>query len=193
MNLPPKASSVTADGKPDDFVPPTAWRVDVERDGRTRLVLSCAPERLESLYFELLALLDGPIGVMYVQLTDRRAGQHHQGKPRRFVGVDRPLPRVVATLRRCPELLFRDGRHQLWLRGKFGEQLVLDELGMIYLYPDDPAFRERLEALGVPGQDKLKTMAERDYVRVEMQAIADPQEAILLAELSLQPVAEPGA
>lgn len=191
MKYPPKASSVSADGVADGFVPPTAWRVDVERDGRTRLALSCEPERLEALYLELADLLEGPIGVMYIQLTDRRAGQHHQGKPRRFVGVERPAARVRATLRRCAALLVHDGRHQLWLRGKYGEQVVLDEMGMIYLYPDDPLFRDRLDTLGIPRIDGLKSMAERDYVRVEMHAALDPEEEVLLRELSLQLVEDP--
>ena len=64
------------------------------------------------------------------------------GKPVTFVAMDLPADRVRAALGERPTLLWADGRHQLWLRGRFGEQVVLDELGVLYCYPDDPAFRD---------------------------------------------------
>lgn len=184
----PKASSVTAEGAPDGFTPPLGWRAEVAPDGTTRLAVSAPPERLAEVHRALAECLDGPLGVLYVQLTDRRAGLTHPS-PRRFLSLELPAARVLETLQRCAALVYSDGRHQLWLRGRMREQLILDELGMIWVYPDDFLFRDRLEALGVPPLGRAQTMAERDYVRVELLPETDAQEEHLLRALTLQPTA----
>ena len=73
-------------------------------------------------------------------------------------------------------LIWHDGRHQLWARGRFSEQVVLDELGVLYCYPDDPSFRDALE--GIP-QRKDLTLDTRDYVKVNFVAAADAEEQSL--------------
>ena len=88
---------------------------------------------------------------------------------------------------REPFYEFDDGRGQLWLRGKFREQILLDELGMIWIYPDDPSFRDILEGLGVPEDDQAVTMGERDYVKVLFEARADGEEELLIRTLGLAP------
>ena len=59
----------------------------------------------------------------------------------------------------------------------------LDELGVLYCYPDDPAFRE---ALGALPEGREVGMDGRDYVKVRLLAEADPQEASLIEELGLR-------
>lgn len=184
----PKASSVTVEGTPDGFVPPLGFRAEVTPDGATRLLVSAPPERLAELHRALVEVLGGPLGVLYVQLTDRQRGLQHP-KPLRWLSLEQPAARVRDVLDRCQRLLYADARHQLWLRGPMREQLVLDELGLIWVYPDDFAFRDRLEALGVPPLGRAPTMAERDYVRVELLPEADPEETWLLRGLSMQTAA----
>ncbi|MDP6934632.1 MAG: hypothetical protein QGG40_17045, partial [Myxococcota bacterium] len=65
-------------------------------------------------------------------------------------------------------------------------QVVLEEIGVLYAYPDDPLFRETLEAHGIQ-QGVEPTLAVRDYVRVNFVPEADEQEADLKQSLGLVP------
>ena len=105
------------------------------------------------------------------------------------MAVDLPVEKVLAAFGEAETLLYRDGRHQTWVRGALGEQLILDELGLIYVYPDDVGLRDVLGASGVP-EGGAQTMLERDYVRVELHAEADGQEQALIASLGLQPFSD---
>jgi hypothetical protein len=67
-----------------------------------------------------------------------------------------------------------------------GEQVVLEEIGVIYAYPDDPSFRDALEALGVP-EGEGPTLAERDYIKVSFNAAYDAEEEGIIQDLNLVP------
>ena len=179
---PPKAESVTREGAPDGFVPPTFYRPELLSGGFTRVTVSVPPERLEAVHRALVAALEPPLKLMYRQLTDRRAGQLE--KPISRVGVELPRDRVLDALTRWRDLVYHDGRHQLWIRGAAGEQVVLEEVGVIYVYPDDPSFHDVLEQAGVP-KGAGPTLAERDYIRVQFSAANDQAEAELIDRLHL--------
>lgn len=186
--LPPKALSVLADGSPDPWVSPRGFRAQVAPDGATRLVVYVPPEELPAVHLRLVEALSPPVSVRYVQLTDRRTGQVHP-KPRNHVAMDLSPERVRAALAARPGLVWHDGRHQLWIRGRFGEQVVLDELGVLYGYPDDPSFRD---ALGDLPETRAVGMDGRDYVKVTFLAEADAEEAGLFEALGLRPWDGPG-
>lgn len=181
--LPPKAVAVTRDGAPDPRPVARGFRSQVAPDGSTRLVVNVPPEELATVHLRLLDALSAPVSVRYVQLTDRRTGQVHP-QPRTFVAMDLPAAIVRAALEAAAALVWHDGRHQLWLRGRFGEQVVLDELGVLYGYPDEPAFRD---ALGDVPETEAVGLDGRDYVKVNFLAEADAQEDAFIAALSLQP------
>ncbi|HNC97045.1 MAG TPA: hypothetical protein PLA94_09790 [Myxococcota bacterium] len=178
---PPKASSVTADGTPDGWLPSRSWRAQVAPDGSTRLVVSVPAEELPEIHLRILRSMKAPLSVAYMQLTDRVTGVTHPA-PQRFVGLEMPTERVIAAIEAAGDLVWYDGRHQLWVRGNFGEQVVLDELGVIYCYPDDPHFRDVLE--DIP-ESTGTGMDSRDYVRVSFRAAADKQEKRLIEGLNL--------
>lgn len=180
----PKAQSVDQQGRPDGFEPPAVYVPQVLEGGYTRLVASCPPDRLAALHRDLVAALAGPLKVLYVQLTDRQQGQ--LPKPIQRVGVDLEPGTVLAALSELEDLVYWDGRHQLWIRGAMGEQVVLEELGVVYTYPDDPSFREICARHGLREDPRAVTMAERDYVQVSFLAEADAQEARLVWTLGLQ-------
>lgn len=180
--LSPKATSVRKDGTPDGYRPPRGFRAQVAPDGGTRLVVSVAGEELRDVHLRLLDTLGAKVSVRYVQLTDR-AGAGQLPKPRSFVAMDVPGARVRAALEAHPTLVWADGRHQLWLRGRLGEQVVLDELGVLYCYPDDPGFRDALG--GLPESTEVG-LDGRDYVRVELHAAADAEEVGFIEGLGLR-------
>lgn len=184
--LPPKAQSVHEDGSPDGFEPPELFARQVVQGGFTRLRISVGPDKLAAVHRDLAAVLQGPLKVLYVQLTDRQKGQ--LPKPVNLVGVDLEPAQVLGSLADLSELVYADGRHQLWLKGAgTDEQLVLDELGVIYAYPDDLGFRDVCERHGLREDDgSTPTMAERDYVKVNFVAAADQQEAKLVWTLGLR-------
>lgn len=182
-----KALSVHPDGRPDGFVPPDVYAPQVLQGGYTRLRISCAPDRLATVHRAMVAMLRPPLKVLYVQLTDRSTGQ--LPKPRQHVAVDLGMDLVQQQLLELETLVYRDGRHQLWVKGSApGEQVVLEELGIVYAYPDDPALRERLRELGLAedAAGAVPTMAERDYVMVGFSPGADPQEKRLIWSLGLR-------
>lgn len=181
-DLPPKAASVDTKGNPDGWAAPRGWRPQVAPDGSTRLVVNVPSSELPALHLALLGALSAPVSIRYVQLTDRRGGGALP-KPKSFVATDLPPERVREELCARPTLVWFDGRHQLWLRGRFGEQVVLDELGVLYLYPDDPSFRDVLSAL--PEEHRVG-LDGRDYVRVELHAAADAEEQGLVEALGLR-------
>ena len=183
--FPPKAQSVTREGEPDGFVPVAFHEPQILEGGFTRLLVSLPQRRLEEVHRSLVEALEPPLKVAYQQLTDRRAGIQLP-KPRALVAVDLPRDRVLAALSRYRRLVYHDGRHQLWIRGAAGEQVVLEEVGVVFVYPDDPSFRSLLDETGVP-EGKGETLAERDYVRVTFDAACDQEEDLLQHELGLVP------
>lgn len=181
--LPPKAESVTREGQPDGFVPDRFFRPEVLQGGMTRLVVSVPLDDLEAVHTALVRLLEPPLKLLYVQLTDRVRGVQLP-KPIQRVAVELPRTRVMEALETYRRLLYHDGRHQLWVRGNSGEQVVLEEIGQVYVYPDDFSFRDALLAQGVPEGDGAE-LGTRDYVRVTFDARCDAEEAALISELHL--------
>ena len=182
MDLAAKAISVNRDGEPDGFDSPLCYQGEVLEGGHTRLVISVPPGHLERVHRGLVEQLQGPFKVLYQQLTDRRVGQ--LPKPISRVGVEISRERLLAALEHYRKLIYHDGRHQFWIRGVDGSQLVLEEIGMLYLYPDDPSFRDALDALSVPAME-AETMAVRDYVQVNFMAECDAEEVGIWQSLSM--------
>ena len=182
MEIAAKAISVKRDGEPDGFEPPLCYQGEVLEGGHTRLVISVPSEHLERVHRGLVQQLEGPFKVLYQQLTDRQVGQ--LPKPISRVGVEVSRERLLAALEHYRKLIYHDGRHQFWVRGVDGSQLVLEEIGMLYLYPDDPSFREKLNSMNVPERSG-ETMAVRDYVQVNFMAECDADEVGLLQSLSM--------
>lgn len=179
----PKAISVTEGGEPDGFEPPVAYRCEVDPSGMTRLGISVPTDRLAETHKALVGALSSPISVLYVQMVDRRVGKQLE-KPRHLLGVEKAKSTVLTALQRCGTLLYHDARHQLWLRGRMSEQLVLDELGMVWVYPDDPGFRDVLRGLEIP-ESQADNLEGRDYIKVDFKSEADAEESLLIATLGL--------
>ena len=182
MSFVPKAQSVTKQGAADGYVSPMAYKGQVLDGGYTRLEISSPPAKLPIVHRALARLLSAPLKIRYVRLTDRKKGQ--LPKPESYVAVELPKERIEQALSMFEKLLYQDGRNQLWLLGLNEEQLILDELGMIYVYPDDFAFRDALEKLGWV-EANHQSMADRDYVRVNFSVEADEQEQSLLQSLGM--------
>jgi hypothetical protein len=170
----PKAESVDVNGELDGFLPEPSWTCEVIPGGYTRLEVSLSNEQLQGVHRDLVGKLQPPLRVLYVQLTDRLAGGQLD-PPRRFVALDVSSQRMDKALSDFSALIYHDGRHQLWVQGKGEDKIVMEETGVIYAYPDDPSYRDVLEAHGVPSVKK-ETMADRDYVRVNFMAAGDAME-----------------
>ena len=178
----PKAQSVNQQGEDDGFRPPSAYRARILRGGYTRLDVSTPMDKLNLIHRELLKSIRFPCKIRYVKLTDRQQGQLSQ--PESFVAVEISRDRLLQALESYSDLLYHDGRNQLWVLGRDEEQIVLDELGMIYVYPDDFVFRDVLTKLGWP-EMKHKSMADRDYVKVNFSPVADAQEESFIQSFGL--------
>jgi hypothetical protein len=178
----PKSQSVTKQGALDGFIPPMAYQPQLLDGGYTRIEISSPPSKLSFIHKKLIEALQGPLKVRYVRMTDRQKGQ--LPKPESYVAVELTKERILQVSMHCEDLFYHDARHQLWIRGSGEEQIVLDELGMLYIYPDDFLFRDVLNGFGwVEGAHE--SMAARDYVKVFFSQHADEQEQTLLQSLGM--------
>ncbi len=182
-----RAQSVTMDGEPDGFEPPTAYGLERTPDGQTRLVISVAPSRLAAVHQALLGVMQAPLGILWRLKVDRQSPRPQGAPPRDRVALELAPGRVIDTLEHCADLVYRDARGELWIKGDLGEQLVLDQDGLLYAYPDDPSWRDALQAADVP-EDGAQTLAERDYVKHWYHAENDALEAEMIARLRLTEV-----
>jgi hypothetical protein len=183
----PKAVSVTQEGHEDGFVVQPGWSVEMTPDGDTRLVVSVPVEDLLAVHAALARALSKPISVLYRQKVDRLKPRPEGAPSRDFVALDLPTAQVLEALDAAAPLVYHDARCELWLRGRLGEQVILDQDGLLFCYPDDPAFRDVLSGLGVPGEDVM-TIADRDYVKHWFHAQADPYEGELIRSLRMAEV-----
>ena len=182
MSNQPKSQSVTKQGAPDGFVPPKAYQSQVLDGGYTRLEVSAPPAKLSFVHRSLVEKLQPPLKIRYVRMIDRVKGQ--LPKPESYVAVEIGRGRMLEACKVCSVLFYHDGRNQIWIRGASNEQIVLDELGMIYVYPDDFLFRDVLDEIGWV-EAKHETMAARDYVKVFFDPNADSEEQTLLQSLGM--------
>lgn len=183
MSLPPKAQSVNQEGVADNFVPPMAFQSQILEGGYTRLAISSPSSKLAILHRALASRISTPCKLRYVRMVDRHRGQ--LPKPESFVAVEISQERLIQVLQQLETLFYHDGRNQLWIQGHLeSEQLILDELGMLYIYPDDFLYRDALEALGWV-EAKHESMASRDYVQVNFLPAADAQEQALIQSLGM--------
>jgi hypothetical protein len=180
----PRAESVTVDGEPDGFEPPLAWAPERTPHGDTRLVVSAPPAELPRVHQALIRALKAPLGLLYRQKVDRQNPRPQTAPPVDYLALELPCERVIEAMAACEGVVYGDARAELWVKGDLGEQLVLDQDGLLYLYPDDPSFRDALEQAGVPNSE-AQTLAERDYVKHWYHGEHDEQEAELIARLQL--------
>ncbi len=179
---PVKARSVTVDGELNGFQPSPTYRPQVLQGGVTRLEISSPLDKLHIVHQALVGVIEFPCKARYLQMTDREKGQ--LPKPVSYASVDISRDKLFTALVDYHELFYQDARHQLWILGANNEQIVLDELGMIYVYPDDFLFTDILLKLGWSTQRHL-AMSEQDYVQVYFLAIADKQEESFLQTFGL--------
>ncbi len=181
----PRAASTSEDGVLDGWVPPLGFAAEIDPKGNTRLVISTPSDRLADVHLAVFGALEAPIGVLWRRVIDRADPKPNGSPPLDFVGLDLPAERVVAALQASGGLVWEDARGELWLRGARGEQVVLDADGVMYAYPDDPAFRDALASVGVAETTQLSTVAQRNYVQQWYHAECDAEEAALVASLGL--------
>ncbi|MEN0061870.1 MAG: hypothetical protein AAGA48_06935 [Myxococcota bacterium] len=188
----PKAVSVLESGEDDGWVPKPGWYPEMTPQGETRLTVSVGHQRLPAVHQALVRAMPAPLSVLYRQRIDRSAVE--QGKtppqgqpPRDFVAVSLSTDTVIAALQAAADLVYGDARNEVWVRSAQHDQLVLDEDGVVYVYPDDPVFRDALRAESLPEHD-VDTMHDRDYVKHWFRPECDAQETAFLTTLGLTEV-----
>jgi hypothetical protein len=187
VELKGKAVSVTPDGEEDGFKPALAYHGEMTPKGDTRLVASAPPRDIQRLHAALVLALKAPLNVLYRQKVNRRDPKPQGSPPRDFVALDLPSDQVVHALSDASSLLYHDARCELWIRGSLGEQVILDTDGMVFCYPDDPCFRDALDAAGI-ADETFEGMDKRDYVKHWFHQECDAHEDAFLANLGLQEV-----
>jgi len=188
----PKAESVTEQGQPDGFQIGTGWERQVGSGGDTRLLVSVPTDRLAQVHLALLAGLEAPLTLLYRRKVNRQAPRPNGSPPEDFLAPDLSLDEVRAALTTAADLVWHDARCEVWVRGVMGEQVILDQDGVLYAYPDDPSFRDILQEQRVPEDSEVPVLLDRDYVKHWYHASCDGLELALLRELAAVPVAPQG-
>lgn len=187
-SLGPKATSVTKDGEDDGFVVEAGYQAEmVPGAGDTRLVISVPTHRLPAVHAALIGVLQAPLGLLYRQKVDRRDPKPQGAPPRDFVALELGHDQLLTALSDAASLVWHDARCEIWVRGRHGDQVVLDTDGLLFAYPDDPGFRDALERVGVPDVHH-PTMADRDYVKHWFHGSNDAVEEQLMQALALTEV-----
>ena len=182
---PPRAVSVTQAGEPDGFEIVAGYHAEVDFSGTTRLMLSVPTAFLERVHRDLVKQLDPPLGLLYRQKVDRRSPRPEGAPPVDFVSLELRPQRVLDALAACAGLVYHDARAEIWVRGRGGEQVILDPDGVLFCYPDDPSFRDVARMYGL-SDGKVETLLERDYVRHHFDAANDALEDRLIEILGLE-------
>lgn len=186
--LSPKAESVTAQGQPDGFEVQAGWESQLGNAGDTRLLISVPVVDLPRVHAIVLAALEPPLAFLYRRRVDRRNPKPNGTPPEDYLAHGVSLDEVLAALQGAADLVYSDARCEVWVRGMMGEQVILDHDGLLYAYPDDPTFRDRLEQAGVP-ERHVPVLLDRDYVKHHFYANCDALEDWLLRELAMIRVA----
>lgn len=187
----PKSESVDAKGQADGWKPLAGYIRDVGSQGRTQLVVSAPSEFLLDTHLQLVGELVAPLGFLYRQIVDRREPGPSGAPARDFVALELTHAIVRDTLRRYTDLFHHDARCEIYVRGAMGEQIVLDQDGMLFCQPADPVFEDALLASGfIP--DVSVTIADRDYVKHWFHHHNDALEDELMSSLGLVEVANRG-
>lgn len=187
----PKSESVDAQGQPDGWAPMAGFVRDVGAQGRTQLVISAPTGFLLDIHLQLVGELQAPLGLLYRQVVNRRDPGPVGGPARDFVALELSHATVRDALTRFTDLLHHDARCEVYVRGALGEQIVLDQDGMLFCQPADPAFEDVLLASGfIP--DISTTIADRDYVKHWFHHRNDALEDELIANMGLVEVAHRG-
>jgi len=182
-----KAISVTIEGEPDGWSPEACYHGELDPRGPTRLVASVPADQLPRVHEALIRCLQPPLSVLYRQKVDRRNPKPNGAPPRDFVALQLSDDHVLSAITKHSMIVYGDARAELWVRDNLNAQVVLDQDGMLFAYPDDPSFRDALDGAGVP-EATHQTMAERDYVKHWFHAEADAHEDGLMENLGLQEV-----
>ena len=185
----PKAMSVTAQGEPDGWEVQEGYDVQPMPDGSTRLLVSLPAPRLAEGFCAIAPVLGARVGVLYRQYVNRMTPGPNGAQPVDYIALELPLESVLAAVRTASTLLFHDARAELWLRGDLGDQMILDRDGLIYCYPDDPAFRDAVKALELR-EGAMEVLLERDYVKHFFHSENDVLEQEFIASLGLSRVGQ---
>lgn len=188
----PKSVSVTEVGEPDGFEPGFGFECQVGHGGDTRLLVSVPTPLLQRVHLELLTALEAPLTVLYRRKVNRQDPRPNGSPPEDFLAPDLSLQEAQDALASAADLIWHDARCEVWVRGMMGEQVILDQDGILYVYPDDVAFRDALKRVDVPESPDVAVMLDRDYVKHWFHAECDEVEAALLRTLAAVPVAPQG-
>ncbi|MFT6142192.1 MAG: hypothetical protein ACJAZO_000615 [Myxococcota bacterium] len=184
----PKAQSVTKDGEPVSFTPPTLYYPEIAPGGATRLVVSAPLGMIQRVHKALIHACQPPLQVLYRQVVNRRDPKPQGDPSRDFVGLGLEAVEVVEAVDKADALFHQDARAELWVRDEADAQVVLDCDGLLFVYPDDVAARDAIASVGIP-LDRKPTIANCDYVKHNFLADADALEDAFIDDLHLSEMA----
>lgn len=173
--------------EPDGWSPSPGYLREMDHSGSTRITVSVPPAFLARVHQDLVRALEPKLGMLYRQLVDRARPRPEGAPPRDFVGLDLEPEAVLAALQTHADLIYHDARSEVWIKGSFREQLVLDADGLIYCYPDDPVFLDVILGHGLP-ENPGQTIVDRDYAKHWFHAENDQRELTFIRDLRLTEV-----
>jgi hypothetical protein len=137
----------------DGYEPAPFFFVQTHESGATRVVAAAALlSTIRTAFEALIRILPESVEVLLKVKPENEAGTDSDADAeqvwQRHYGVI-AQGALLEALERCDEFVYRDSRNQLCVRDPISfDYIVLDDLGVLYVYSDQPSFRQTLVRLG---------------------------------------------
>ena len=130
-----------------DSLLPTSYQGQILEGGFTRIEISSQSDDLSKIYKALVESFTFPCKMRYLKLTDRQEGQYQNPKSYVAVNIRKDMMLQFWSNYKSCCIMMGDISCDIGVEWR---ATCLDELGVLYLSPDDFHFRDVLTELAIP-------------------------------------------
>lgn len=174
------------------YEPRPFFFVQTSENGHARLV-AWAPSlsTVRRAFEEFIKALPAAVEVLLKVKADSGAAEESRDPVwLRYHGVV-AQGALLEAIDRCDTSVFQDSRNQLCVRDPVSfDYVVLDDVGVVYMYSDDAMFRQVLAALGF--EERIEPLVSEEGYWAQTPAAGREQESEFVRLLRLSSVPGPG-
>jgi hypothetical protein len=173
------------------YEPAPFFFLQTSEDGTPRIVAWASLPTVRRAFEELIKQLPEAIEVLLkVKVDSESEDESSEPDWLRYYGAV-AQGALLEAVARCDTFVFQDSRNQLCVRDPASfEYVVLDDVGVVYVYSDDARFGQILSSLGFG--ERLEPLVDDEFYWVQTPAAGREQETEFVRLLRLSPVPGPG-
>ena len=181
----------------DGYEPAPFFFVQTSESAGSRVVAwAPALPTMRDAFLALIKLLPDSLEVLLKVAVD---DEHADGKSRQTESADAwqrhyglvARGALLEAIERCSEFVFQDSRNQLCVRDPISfDYVVLDHVGVIYVYSDEAAFHDLFARLGF--EQRFEGLISDEWSWSQLPAAGPEQEVEFIRLLRLSPAPGPG-